>query len=466
VTGIGIDEWAAVEAERTTPKGPLERAAARVGWWPRLAVGAAIGALVPTLTGSDYWVRVGVNTLLLAMLAVGLNIVVGWAGLLDLGYIAFYGFGAYAFALISSPQIAGGIHLQSELAILIVVVAAALLGLVIGLPSRRLFGDYLAIVTLFFGQVFVEAVTNVKPSVTGGPNGIVNVDPISIFGAQLTMTKSYYYLLLVVTVLLIAGLHLLDSSRTGRAWRAVREDTLAAEHVSIPVNRVKLMAFGFGAAIAALTGTIFAGFQAGVYPTSFDTPFLILVYAAVILGGSGSVAGAVLGAVVVSVTLELLRTAHDAEYIFYGVVLLTLVARLRPWRKLALVLGSLVAFGFALHAIVVAVASRGSITTAAQGGGWISRAISHWVIVPTNATTPGNLGIVALVVALVALVQVRGRRRAVLLVPVLYLAAFVWEARLIVEPSITRQILLGCILIVTMLARPHGLLGARRVELA
>src|SRR5207244_12686865 len=156
--------------------GAVRRAAERVNWWWRLALAAGATALVPTVTGSDYWVRVGVNTLLLAMLALGLNIVVGWAGLLDLGYVAFYGFGAYAFALLASPQLEGGIHVQSELAILVVVVAAALLGLVLGLPSRRLIGDYLAIVTLFFGQVFIEAVTNVKPSVTGGPNGIFNVD--------------------------------------------------------------------------------------------------------------------------------------------------------------------------------------------------------------------------------------------------------------------------------------------------
>src|ERR687898_33460 len=146
---------------------------------------AALVASVPFLTDSDFIIRVGVNTLLLAMLALGLNIVVGWAGLLDLGYIAFYGFGAYTYALLASDQI--DVHLPSWLAIPIVVVASALLGLLLGLSSRRLIGDYLAIVTLFFGQVFVELVTTLdrvtlpgedEPvDITGGPNGIAGVDP-------------------------------------------------------------------------------------------------------------------------------------------------------------------------------------------------------------------------------------------------------------------------------------------------
>ena len=259
----------------------------------------------------------------------------------------------------------------------------------------------------------------------------------------------------MVTVLLIAMLKTLHDSRTGLAWRAVREDPLAAEHMTIPVDRVKLMAFSFGAAVAALTGTIFAAFQTGAYPTSFDTTFLILVYAAIILGGSGSIAGAVLGAVVLNVTLELMRTTHDAEYIFYGLVLSTLIARLRPWRKLALVLAALVAFGFALHAITTAVAPDW-VTTRAQGGGWIGRAVSHWVVVPTSPTTIGNVSCVALVIACLALIQAGPRWRPFLLVPVLYLAAFAWEARLVVEPTTTREILLGGVLLFAMIAAPRA----------
>ena len=137
-------------------------------------------------------------------------------------------------------------------------------------------------------------------------------------------------------MLTAAALHLLDTSRTGRAWRAVREDPLAAGMMTIPVNRVKLMAFSFGAVVAALAGTIFAAQQINVFPTDFDTPFLILIYAALILGGAGSIGGAILGGLLLSVLLDgFLRSPTEAGYLFYGVILLTLVVKMRPWRKLA-----------------------------------------------------------------------------------------------------------------------------------
>jgi branched-chain amino acid transport system permease protein len=442
----------------------VERVAGRVGWWPRLAIVGALGALIPLLGLNDFQLQVGVNALLLAMLALGLNIAVGWAGLLDLGYIAFYGFGAYAFALLSSNQLGSdGIHLQAELSIPLIMVAAALLGLVLGLPSRRLIGDYLAIVTLFFGSIFVEVVNNVDSERLGGPNGIPAVDPINLFGTQILTVKGYFYFALVLVLITIAALHLLDTSRTGRAWRAVREDPLAASLMTVPVNHVKLMAFSFGAVVAALAGTIFAAQQGGVFPTDFDTPFLILIYAGLILGGAGSIAGAVLGALVVSVTLELLRNPNQAAYVFYGLILATLLARMRPWRKLAAVLAAIVAFGFAVRAVVEAISAT-AVAGGPQSGGWLGSALEHWVIVPENAKTAGNIGFVVLVCALIALVQLKGRWRTVLLVPTVYLAACVWEGRLAAEPSVTRQILIGAILIVMMNARPQGLLGTRRVE--
>jgi ABC-type branched-subunit amino acid transport system permease subunit len=261
----------------------------------------------------------------------------------------------------------------------------------------------------------------------------------------------------------MGALHLIDSSRTGRGWRAVREDPLAAALMTIPVNKVKLLAFSVGAAVAALAGTIFAAFQAGAYPTDFDTPFLILVYAGVILGGSGSIAGAVLGATVVSVTLELLRNPSQAATLFYGLILLTLVVRVRPWRKLGAVLAALVAFGFAVHAVIGAI-SASAVAGHPRSGGWVGDALGSWVVVPADPKGPGNIAFVVLILGLVALVQLKGTARTVLLVPLLYLAAFVWETRLVAEASITRQILLGAILIVMMNARPQGLLGSKRVE--
>jgi branched-chain amino acid transport system permease protein len=466
---IGVDEWVARSSGRReyAPgwRGQLQRASERVGWWPKLAAAGVAGALVPLLTTNDFQLQVGINGLLLAILAVGLNISVGWAGLLDLGYIAFYGFGAYGFALLSSNQLStAGIHLPTLVSVPVVMIAAAALGLLVGLPSRRLIGDYLAIVTLFFGEAFVEFTNNVAPTKLGGPNGIVGVDPYKFFGHAILTNKGYFYVLLVMLVATVGVLHLLDTSRLGRAWRAVREDPLAANLMTIPVNRVKLMAFSFGAVVAAMAGTVFAAQQVSVFPSDFDTPFLILIYAGLILGGAGSLAGAVLGGLVISVTLDgFLRSPTQAGYIFYGVILATLIVKVRPWRRLGAILGATVVFGLVAHAIAKAI-SPAAVAGGPQSGGWIANLVHDWVIVPANSTRFGNIGYVVLLCLLVALVQVKGRRRDILMVPTLYLAACVWEGRLVAQPSITRQLLLGAILIVMMNARPQGLLGSRRVE--
>jgi ABC-type branched-subunit amino acid transport system permease subunit len=234
--------------------------------------------------------------------------------------------------------------------------------------------------------------------------------------------------------------------------------------MTIPVNRVKLMAFAFGAMIAALAGTVFAAQQISVFPTDFNTAYLILIYAGLILGGAGSIGGAVLGGLTVVVILDgFLRSPTEAGYIFYGLILVTLVVKLRPWRKLGAVLAATVVLGFAAHALVNAV-SASAVAGGPQSSGWIASAVRDWVIVPANPVVPGNIGFVLLVCLLIALVQLRGLWRTLLLVPAIYLAACVWEARLAAEPSITRQILIGAILIVMMNARPQGLLGASRVE--
>src|SRR5215472_10936442 len=357
---VGADEWVARQAQRREylPSwlGAGQRQLERIGWWPRLAIAGLAGALVPLVGLGGFQLQVGINALVLALLAVGLNVTVGWAGLLDLGYVAFFGFGAYAFALLSSAQV--GIHLWAIASLPIILVGAALLGLLVGLPSRRLIGDYLAIVTLFFGEAFVEFTNNVAPGVLGGPNGIVGIDTVHAFGHQISTNAGYYYLLVVVLVATMAVLRLLDTSRTGRAWRAVREDPLAAASMTIPVDRVKLMAFAFGAVVAGLAGTIFAAQQISVFPTDFDTPILIVVYAALVLGGSGSIAGAATGALVVYVIYDgLLRSPTDSGFLFYGLILLTLLAKLRPWRRLALVLAGTVAFGYAAHAVARAISA-------------------------------------------------------------------------------------------------------------
>jgi branched-chain amino acid transport system permease protein len=466
---VGADEWVAREGHRReylpSWMGDAQRRFERIGWWPRLAIVGLAAAALPLIGLGGFQLQVGIDTLVIVLLALGLNIVVGWAGLLDLGYVAFFGFGAYGFALLSSAQLGShGIHLPAYLSVPIVMVGAAILGLLVGWPSRRLIGDYLAIVTLFFGEAFVEFTNNVAPSVLGGPNGIVGIDPIRGFGLQLTSNTGYYYLLVILAVVTMAVLRLLDTSRTGRAWRAVREDPLAAASMTIPVNRVKLMAFSFGAVVAALAGTIFAAQQISVFPTDFDTPILILIYAGLILGGAGSIAGAAAGTVVVMVIYDgLLRSPTDSGYLFYGLILLTLVVKLRPWRRLAAVLAATVAFGLAAHAIARAI-SASAVAGGPQSTGWLGAALRDWVIVPANATVLGNWGYVLLVCLLIALVQVKGRWRTILLVPTLWLASFVWETVLSAQPSVTRQLMIGAILIVMMIARPQGLLGSRRVE--
>jgi ABC-type branched-subunit amino acid transport system permease subunit len=228
---------------------------------------------------------------------------------------------------------------------------------------------------------------------------------------------------------------------------------------------LKLFAFAMGAGIAGLTGTIFAAVQVGVYPANFEVTLLIMIYAALILGGAGTIAGPILGAIVIAAVPEILRTPDSARWLFYGVLAIGVVALVRPLWRLAAVVAGTIAFGFAVHAIVGAAWDQGTTGTPAEGG-VIADGISSWVVMPgMERTTIGNYAFVALIAAVLALVRLRGAYRLVLLVPTLYLAAFVWENRLVFQPSITRQLLFGAVLIVMMAARPHGLLGKPRVEI-
>ena len=263
---IGVDEWVASHEGRSERQagivGRLRSEFARV---PRPAFYLGFGvaaAFLPLLTNNDYIVRVGFDTLLYMLLALGLNIVVGYAGLLDLGYVAFYGFGAYGYAMLASPKF--GLHWDTLAIIPVVVVATAILGFLVALPSRRLIGDYLAIITLFFGQLFVTVFQNGNRisflgltrgyDLTGGPNGIPGVDNFDLAGLKIDSVPGYYYAALVIFLIALGCVYLVDTSRTGRAWKSLREDPLAAELMGIPVNRLKLVAFAFGAAIAASPG--------------------------------------------------------------------------------------------------------------------------------------------------------------------------------------------------------------------
>jgi len=468
---IGVDEWVSQSGDRRDQGAGWRRVLAlldaRVGWWQRLALVTVVAFVFGQTTGNVNLLTVGFDCLLYAMFALGLNIAVGWAGLLDLGYIAFVGFGAYGYAIFSSTALGtggmGGAHLAAFETIPIVIVAAGVVGVVIGLIALRLEGDYLAIVTLFVGQAFMEAVNNVDPSTFGGVNGIFGLDSLHGFGGQISTPRGYYIFALLMAAALAAILRLLDTSRTGRAWRALRDDPLAASAMTIPVNKLKVMAFSFSAMVGALGGALFAAQQSSVFPTNFTSNILILIYACLVLGGAGSIAGAIAGGVIVTAAMYMLSSPIDSAYLFYGLVLIALVAKIRPWRHLGAVLAGIVALGLAAHAIVGAISS--SATAGAPGSaGWIGSAVKDFVIVPSKAASYGNILFVILICALIAIVRVQGTRRLVLIVPTVYVAACCWEARLIVNPAITTQIMIGAVLIVTMAARPNGLLGATRVE--
>ncbi len=482
---IGVDEWVAREQEhREVRTGVSGRARALVEGIPPLvwlAATVAIAAVLPLLMNTGDLNRYGLNTAIFAMLALGLNVVVGWAGLLDLGYVAFFGVGAYTYALLSSnhcfTETTCTVHWPGWATVPIAVAVTALVGFLVGLPSRRLSGDYLAIVTLFFAQIFLTVAINGSRvtalgftsaiDVTGGPNGVPDVDPIRIFFIKPTTVEAYYYFTIAALVLVAVVLWFLIRSRTGRAWTSLREDALAAELMGMPVNSLKLLAFSIGAAIAGLAGTILAAEQTGVFAGNFDISILITIYAMVILGGAGSMPGVVLGAIVITVVFEVLSPTTSPDKIsllFYGVILVSLLVKIRPLWRLAFVLGGTVALGYAVHVIAHAV-SPSSTQGEAVSDGFLGSVAETLFVIPAD---PGNwpkYAYVALIAALLALTRLDGWRRTLLMPPTLVLTVFVWENLLVQQPTVTRYVLFGALLVVMMTARPQGLLGKLRVEI-
>ena len=472
---VGQDEWVARHAERRLMRGgplaAMEERLRAIPWWAWLTLFVGVMCLLPALSSSGYVRRVGFDTVLYMMLALGLNVVVGWGGLLDLGYVAFYGLGAYSYALLDSNQF--HLHLPAYAAIPAVVAIGAIAGFLLGLPSRRLHGDYLAIVTLFFLQLFQTIATNGDSifghNVTGGAFGIFTVTPLHAFGHTLVVQHSgvfavsYYYLALAFFAVIYVALRFVNLSRTGRAWRSLREDPLAAEAMGMPVNTLKLMSFAFGAAIAALTGTLFASLSASVLPLTFYFVLLITVYTMVILGGSGSQRGVVLGALVIGPLLELLRDPNKSRVIFYIALVAGLLFAFRLSRRLGLVAVATLALGFVCRAIAGSV-HHSWVAGSAKGG--FQHVLSYWLIIPRHLAgwIPPVTYIGVIGVAL-ALTLVRGRLRLALLPPTLYLAAFVWDNVMLTQPDPARYIVLGLILIALMIIRPNGLLGERRVEI-
>jgi branched-chain amino acid transport system permease protein len=472
---IGVDSWVAEsEARRSrSPAALVSRGAEKTPDSLKLLLFVGFAATVPYWTNPGNLYIFGIITLFYAALALGLNVVVGFAGLLDLGYIAYAGLGAYTYASLSSPR--WGLHWPAELTIPISMAVPAVVGLLLGFASRRLLGDYYAIVTLFFAQAFIFFTNTTNPyDITGGPNGLPNDSPITFFGKALTSYKQQYYLLLVVVTLLGAATYFANKSRTGRAWRAQRDDPLAAQAMSIPVNRVKILAAVMGAAIAGLCGAFSAAIVANGAAVSSDysVAFLILIYAIVILGGVGSIAGVFVGAAIINCTLQFLQPQNDhpgvKRWLFYGTIVL-LVLLIKPvWRSL-LVLVATIAFGFVTHAIVVAAAAAkwtSGVPTA--GSSWIA----HWAIIPNTDPATGlnhvnfdNIVYIALVLMIIVTASLKGWWRLAALVPTLYLTVLAWENLLGNSGGITAYLLFGVMLIGLMAKRPQGLLGKASVEI-
>ena len=276
------------------------------------------------------WVRVLDFALLYVMLALGLNIVVGYAGLLDLGYVAFFAVGAYCYAILGSPQF--GIHLPFWIVLPLGALLACFFGLLLGAPTLRLRGDYLAIVTLGFGEIIRIFLNNLNApiNITNGPQGISMIDPIQlsgfsigraqeIFGITFPSVHLHYYLFLLFTLLVIFISLRLQDSRIGRAWAAIREDEIAAAAMGINTRNIKLLAFAMGATFGGLAGGLFAGFQGFVSPESFGLTESIMILCMVVLGGMGNVSGVVLGGILLVVIPELTRHfAGTAQHALLG----------------------------------------------------------------------------------------------------------------------------------------------------
>ncbi len=278
-------------------------------------------AVLPFVTGmtlGNSWVRTLDFALLYIMLALGLNIVVGYAGLLDLGYIAFYAVGAYTYALLASPQL--GIHWPAWVILPIGALVAGFAGVLLGAPTLRLRGDYLAIVTLGFGEIVRLFMNNLdRPvNITNGPQGINQIDPVVIGGFsfdqmimigdfKVTAAYLYYYLFLLLAALTVLFCLRLQSSRIGRAWVAIREDETAAKAMGINTRNVKLLAFAMGASFAGVAGGLFAGFQGFVSPESFVLTESIMILCMIVLGGLGHIPGVIVGAILLTLTPEVIR---------------------------------------------------------------------------------------------------------------------------------------------------------------
>ena len=318
---------------RIHPKAlPAVQSLLRTAFVPRRAGIAALLLLPLVLQGfGQHWVRVADMSLLYVTLALGLNVVVGYAGLLDLGYVAFYALGAYLYALLASPHLTDhfgwiaalfpdGLHTPWWMSLPLGAALAAVLGMLLGAPTLRLRGDYLAVVTLGFGEIVRLLVINLghPVNITQGSQGLGLIDPVriasvdlgrpvTVAGWEIASVTLYYYLFLALVLLTITLCQRLQDSRIGRAWMAIRDDETAAKAMGLHTRNLKLLAFGVGASFGGMAGALFAAFQGFVSPEAFSLQESVLIVAMVVFGGMGHIPGVVLGAVVLAALPEVLR---------------------------------------------------------------------------------------------------------------------------------------------------------------
>ncbi|KOG32099.1 branched-chain amino acid ABC transporter permease [Streptomyces resistomycificus] len=316
-----------------------------------LAMGFLAAIAFPFTQTDDHYANIGVNILIFGTVALGLNIVVGLAGLLDLGYVAFLGVGAYTAALVSGSEFSrfSGVQFPFWAAALTGAAASLIFGVLIGAPTLRLRGDYLAIVTLGFGEIFRIAVNNMDgdsgPDITNGPNGIPSIPDLNFFGFNLGQSHdiggftlgrfaNYYLLMVLIMAIVVLVYTRAADSRIGRSWIAIREDETAATAMGINGFRVKLIAFALGASLAGLAGTVSAHVTYSVVPTPYQfagstPPNSAFLLAAVVLGGMGTVAGPILGAALLYLLPEKLVFLQDKSLLAFGIALILLM-RFRP----------------------------------------------------------------------------------------------------------------------------------------
>lgn len=285
--------------------------------WVRLAL-VVLAVCFPLLVHDKYFIDLGTMIGLYIVLALGLNIIVGYAGLLDLGYAAFWAIGSYTTAIMTTR-----FHMSFWITIPFAVIFAGIAGIVIGWPTLRLRSDYLAIVTLGFGEIVRITALNLK--LTGGADGIYGVPAPRIGTIELMQPWQFYYAALLIVILSLIGVSRLARSRVGRAWACVRDDEYAAEAMGINRIWVKLIAYIIGAMWAGMVGTIYVAHMTAVAPESFTFMQSCMILVMVVLGGMGNVKGVAMGAVVIVLLPEVFRSFEGGRYLAFGIALILMM---------------------------------------------------------------------------------------------------------------------------------------------